>query len=93
VVHGGSRGVLRIYAVAVVPNTSPSKPQMVTVRIQAQPAARVALRPLPGRLLVGQRITPGADVFAANGDLRDDRLRWTSSAPARSRRWPPGRRR
>jgi hypothetical protein len=80
VVRGGSRGVLRVYVLAFVPDRAASKPTIVNVTINPPPAARVVVRPAVSRLAVGQRLTLGADVFAANGDQRDDRARWTSSA-------------
>ena len=90
-VTGGSRGVFRVFVLAFVPGRSPSKPTIVQVRIEAPAAARVVVRPQVSRLVVGQRLTLGADVFAANGDQRDDRARWTSSAANIVRVNPDGR--
>jgi len=57
----------------------------------APPAARVAVGPAVSRLLVGQRLALHARVFAANGDDRDDAVRWTTSAPRVARVGPDGR--
>ena len=46
VVRGGARGVLKVYAVALVPERPPSAPVPVHVRIVAPPAARVEIGPL-----------------------------------------------
>jgi len=91
VVRGGARGVLALSAIALVPNQPPSAPTPVLVRIVAPPAARVAVGPAVSRLLVGQRLALHARVFAANGDDRDDAVRWTTSAPRVARVGPDGR--
>jgi hypothetical protein len=85
VVRAGSRGVLLVNVMALVTGRRPSRPAVATVRVVSPPPARIALRPDAPRLLPGQRVTLRADVFAANGDLRDDPVRWTSSAPAVAR--------
>jgi hypothetical protein len=91
VVRGGARGVLRVFAVALVPDRAPSAPFPVHVRILAPPAARVEVGPPLERALVGQRVTLRARVLAANGDDRDDAVRWTSSAPRVARVGADGR--
>jgi len=69
-------------AVAVVAGARPSRPLMVTVTVQPAAATRITLSPAISRVLAGQRVPLGAEVFAASGDRRDDVARWTSSAPA-----------
>ncbi len=85
VVRAGSRGVLLVTVVALVKDRRPSRPAMATIRIGSPPPARIAIRPSAQRLLPGQRVSLRADVFAANGDVRGDPVRWTSSAPAVAR--------
>ncbi|MBI2537874.1 MAG: Ig-like domain-containing protein, partial [Gemmatimonadetes bacterium] len=82
VVRAGSRGVLLVNVVALVKDQRPSRPAVVTIRIGSPPPARVVIRPGATRLVPGQRLALGADVFAANGDLREDPVSWASSAPA-----------
>jgi hypothetical protein len=69
-------------AVAMVPGARPSRPVMVTVTVQPAAAARITVNPEISRLVTGQRVPLGAEVFAASGDRRDDMVRWTSNAPA-----------
>ncbi len=80
--RAGSRGTLALRVIATVPGARASRPQDVRVRVLAPPAARITLTPALTRLLVGQRLSVGAEVFAANGDRRDDAVAWASSAPA-----------
>ncbi|HWO89424.1 MAG TPA: hypothetical protein VNL98_09780, partial [Gemmatimonadales bacterium] len=82
VVHGGSRGILRLSLVAIVQGQRPSRPQVLNVQIVPPPAARIAVEPAVNRMLAGQRLKLEARVFAANGDQREDEVRWTSSAPS-----------
>jgi hypothetical protein len=84
VVRAGSRGVLLVNVIALVSGRRPSRPAVATIRIASPPPARIAIRGAT-RLLPGQRVPLRAEVFAANGDLRDDPVRWTSSAPAVAR--------
>jgi hypothetical protein len=90
-VRAGARGVYVVYAVAIVEGQPPSAPTEVRVRIVAPDAARIEVGPSLSRLLVGQRVTLSARVLAANGDDRDDPVRWTSSAPRVARVAEDGR--
>lgn len=90
-VRGGARGVFVVLAIALVPNHPPSAPAEVRVRIVPPRAARVEVDPPSSRVLVGQRVTLRARVLAANGDDRDDVVRWTSSAPRVARVGADGR--
>ena len=49
------------------------------VRMVPGPAARIAIAPMPERLVPGQRIRLNAEVLSAVGDRRDDRVQWSSS--------------
>ncbi len=89
--RAGSRGTMLVRAIATIPGARASRPQDVPVRVLPPPASRVSVRPALTRLLVGQRLTVAGEVFAANGDRRDDPVSWTSSAPAILRVEPDGR--
>ena len=91
VVHAGARGILALRAVATVAGSRASAPTLVTVRITPPPAARITITPALTRVLAGQRLKLTARVFASNGDLRDDEVRWRSSAPAALRVESDGR--
>ncbi len=78
-VHGGSRGILAARAVAFVQGYSPSRPQLINVQVLSPAAARVTITPAVTRALVGQRLKLAAEVWATNGDLRDDAATFTSS--------------
>jgi hypothetical protein len=79
VLHAGYRGILAVRAVAMVPGSRSSRPQTFNIQIVSPPAARIAIEPGLGKALVGQRLKLEARVFAANGDLRSDSVRWSSS--------------
>ena len=79
-VRAGAVGTFVAYA---VPSTDgrPGRPTPISVRIVPTAAARVALNHTSSKLVVGQRLSINADVFAANGDRRRDAVTWASSAP------------
>ena len=89
--RGGYPGRTVVMAMALVPGARPSTPMAVTVTVVPPPAARIAVTPTVTRLLVGQRVALGAEVFAATGDRRDDPVRWSSSAPEIVEVTPDGR--
>ena len=89
--RAGYPGKAVVNAVALVAGARPSSPMTVTVNVVPPPAARLVIAPAVTRLLVGQRLTLGAEVFAATGDRRDDAVRWSSSAPAVVEVSPEGR--
>jgi len=80
-VRGGFRGILPVRVVASVPGTRPTRPQLINVQVVSPPAARIAVEPAVAKVIVGQRLKLTARVFAANGDTREDDVRWTTSAP------------
>ena len=79
-VRAGATGTLRAAAVAIVPGARPVV-ERVAVRMVAGPAARIDVEGLPAALVVGQRVAPTTTALSALGDRREDRVRWTSSAP------------
>jgi len=89
--RAGYPGRTVVTAMALVPGARPSQPMPVTVLVVPPPAARIAVTPAVTRLLVGQRVALGAEVFAATGDRRDDPVRWSSSAPQVVEVTPEGR--
>ena len=79
-VRAGAVGTFVAYAVPST-NGRPGRPTPISVRIVPTAAARVALNHTSSKLVVGQRLSINADVFAANGDRRRDAVTWASSAP------------
>ena len=80
-VTAGSSGTLAIYAVAVVPGSTPAPPTTVLVRMLPPPASRVVIPSAPAKLVVGQRLTLDAQPYAENGERRYDKVVWKSGAP------------
>jgi hypothetical protein len=79
-VKSGATGTLPLGVIALVPGARPFV-ERVSVRMLPGAAARVAVEALPTTLVVGQRVAPIATAYSAQNDRRDDRVRWTSSAP------------
>lgn len=82
--HAGAVGVYSATAVAMVPGGRPVA-QRVEVRIVPGPAARIAMNRPSVKLLSGQRLRLTPIVYSAAGDRREDRIAWSSSAPAVAR--------
>lgn len=80
-VRTGAVGTYAVTAVALVQGSRPVT-QRVEVRIVPGPAARIALGRTSAKLLPGQRLRLAPLVFSAAGDRREDRVSWSSSAPA-----------
>ena len=80
-VQAGAVGTFPVTAVAFL-GGSRVITKRVEVRIVPGPPARIATQPVSARLLAGQRLQVRADVYAATDDKRDDRVAWSSSAPA-----------
>ena len=83
-VQAGATGTVRIAVVAVAPGARP-RVELVPVRVVPGPAARVAVDAVPATLVVGQRVPLVATAYSAQDDRRDDRVRWSSGAPAVAR--------
>ncbi len=79
-VTAGSVGVLGVSAIASVPGTRPVI-ERIEVSMTAAEATRVTILPEVHRFVVGQRLQLAATPYSAAGDVRHDRVRWTSSAP------------
>jgi hypothetical protein len=77
-VTAGAVGTLPAAVVAMLPN-EPPKVERFEVRMVPGPAARIAVSPAVERLVPGQRIRLVAEVRSAIGDVRDDRVTWSSS--------------
>jgi hypothetical protein len=80
-VRSGAVGTIPVTAVALVSGAKPVVERFEVAMVPG-PAARVEISARPGRLLVGQRLRLAANAYSAGGDLRADRLQWTSSAPS-----------
>jgi hypothetical protein len=74
----GYQGKVLVTAVASVAGSKPTFGR-ATVVVRPQPAARVVLDPLPGKLLVGTRLALTGAAYSAQNDRRDDLLAFTSS--------------
>ena len=83
-VRSGAVGTLPVAAVALMTGAKPLVQRFEVAMVPA-PAARITVSPRATRLLAGQRVTLDAQVFSAAGDRRDDRVQWSSSAPAVAR--------
>jgi hypothetical protein len=80
-VRSGSTGTLPVTVVAQLPG-QPTLTERIEVRMVPGPAARITLDAAPSRLVSGQRVVLVPTVQSAAGDVRGDRVQWTSSNPA-----------
>ena len=80
-VRSGSTGTLPVTVVAQMAG-QPTITQRIEVRMVPGPAASIALDAAPTRLVSGQRMVLVPTVKSAAGDLRNDRVQWSSSNPA-----------
>jgi hypothetical protein len=80
-VTAGSTGVMPAAVAAILPG-EPPKVERFEIRMVPGPAARIAIAPVPTRLVPGQRLRVEATVTSALGDRRDDRVQWSSSNAA-----------
>lgn len=80
-IESGSTGALGVSVIASVAGTKPVV-EKVDVRMLPGPAARVAVQPAVGRMVVGQRLRMTATSYSAASDQRSDKFTWRSSAPA-----------
>lgn len=79
-VRSAATGTLPVTVTAVVQGSAPVF-DVIEVRMVPGPAARIDISPAVNRLVAGQRVRYSARVYSANGDERQDQVRWTSSAP------------
>ena len=80
-VRSGAVGTIPVAAIGLVSGAKPIVERFEVAMVPG-PAARIDISPRPGRLLVGQRMRLDADAYSAAGDLRSDRMQWSSSAPS-----------
>jgi hypothetical protein len=83
-VRAGAVGTLPVTAVAMLPGSRPVVERLEVRMLPGRPA-RVVISPAVTRVIVGQRIRLGARAYSADGDERDDRITWRTSAPTRVR--------
>ena len=76
----GATGTVPVAAIALVPNEKPVVSRF-EINMVPGPAARIDILPKPAKLLPGQRLRLGANVFSKLGDSRSDNIAWSSSAP------------
>ncbi|HEY0931316.1 MAG TPA: Ig-like domain-containing protein, partial [Gemmatimonas sp.] len=79
-VRSGSTGTLPVTVVAQIPGFA-ALTQRVEVRMVPGPAATITVD-APTRMVAGQRVVLAPLVKSAGGDVRRDRVTWTSSNPA-----------
>ena len=79
--RSGSTGFYNVRVVATVPGTK-AFIQTITVPMLPGPVATVRVAPSSAKLVVGQRMRYTARSFSAAVDVRDDPIKWRSSAPA-----------
>jgi hypothetical protein len=80
-VTAGYLGKVRVAVVAGMPGQGRPAFAEVTVRVMPRAASRIEVVPATERLVVGQRLTLTGTAFSADGDRRDDEVRFTSSSP------------
>ena len=80
-VRSGSTGTMPVTIVAQMAG-QPTITRRVEVRMVPGPAATIMLDAAPTRLVGGQRIVLVPTVKSAAGDVRNDRVQWSSSNPA-----------
>ena len=83
-VRAGGVGDVLVLVTALVPGSKPILQQIV-VKALPGPAKRIEIGSHPARLVPGQRVPLTAVVRSAEGDVRPDTVRWTSSAPGTAR--------
>ena len=83
-VHAGGVGEALVLVTAVAPGAKP-RIQPVVVKLLPSPAKQIHIASHPARLVPGQQLSLQARVLSAEGDVRADTVRWTSSAPAIAR--------
>jgi hypothetical protein len=81
-VYAGATGTLNVAAETSLPGR-PGRPVYGFARVTVLPlaAARVAVSPLPGRMLAGTSRSLVANAISSSGDRRYDPVSWASSRP------------
>jgi len=90
-VTGGSTGTLTVSAVVSPRSGGAPATGFARVTVLPQPAAKLSFDREVARLYTGQSLVVGATPYAANNDRRDDRIVWSSDAPAVVAVTPGGR--
>ena len=80
-VRSGATGTLPVAAIALVPGQKPVVHRFEVAMVPGA-AARIDVSPRPTRLLPGQRLHLGAQVYSKASDLRADHVQWSSSSPS-----------
>ncbi len=80
-VRAGGVGEALVIVTAVAPGAKPII-QSVVVKLLPSPAKQIRIGSHPARLVPGQRLSLKAQVLSAEGDVRSDTVRWTSSSSA-----------
>jgi hypothetical protein len=83
-VRAGGVGESLVIVTAIAPGAKPVI-QNIVVKLLPGPAKQIQIGSHPVRLVPGQRLSLQARVLSAEGDVRSDPVRWTSSSPATAR--------
>jgi hypothetical protein len=90
-VSAGATG--KMVATAIARSAEGGRPvtAMATITVLPSPPSYLTVEPAVARMVLGQSLTVGAKVYAANGDERRDPITWTSDNPTVLQLAPSGR--
>ena len=80
-VTAGAVGTMPVAAIALIPGSKPVVSRFEVAMVPG-PATRIDVSPRPTKLLTGQRVRVTTTVYSRANDRRNDRVRWSSSAPS-----------
>ncbi len=80
-ITASSTAILPVTVTATMPGAAPTF-EVIEITAVPGPAARIDVSPTAPKLVVGQRVRSTARAVSANGDVRGDRMTWTSENPA-----------
>jgi hypothetical protein len=80
-VKGAFRGPLTVVAMAFVPGKTGRVVERFKLRVVPQPASRIEIAPLPGKVMVGTRLSLVGTPYSPQNDVRTDPVTFTSSNP------------
>ena len=83
-VRAGGVGDVLVLVTALAPGSKPVL-QFIVVKVLPGPARRIEIGSHPALLVPGQRSPLVARVLSAEGDVRSDTVRWSSSSPGVAR--------
>ncbi|MEO8201375.1 MAG: Ig-like domain-containing protein, partial [Gemmatimonadota bacterium] len=90
-VKGAYMGVLNVSAMAAVPGKTGRVVERLKLHVVPQPASRIAVQPMPTKVLVGTRLSLTGAAYSPQNDLRRDAIAFASSNPRVATITPDGR--